>query len=146
MEYVRDFMTRNPACCTTKNTLQEVAAMMIKHDCGEIPVVESLEDMQILGVVTDRDICCRAVGKGLNPLGMRVNEVMTFPAVIVNEDTALERCVELMEKNQIRRIPVVDGFLRVIGIVSLADIARKQSRVIPDLMRDVSRPKENSLQ
>ncbi len=140
MEKIERYMTRDPVCCTPQNTLQEVAHMMVEYDCGEIPVVDSLQDKRIAGVITDRDICCRSVGKGLNPLDMRVEEVMTFPAVITTEDTDLATCAELMEKHQIRRIPVVDGYKRVIGIVSLADLARKQSAVIPEILRDVSRP------
>lgn len=143
MEKLERFMTRDPICCTPQNTLQEVAHMMVDYDCGEIPVVDSLQDKRILGVITDRDICCRTVGKGLNPLDMRAEEIMTSPAVTVMEDTTLERCAELMEEKQIRRIPVVDGYKRVIGIVSLADLARKQSAVIPEVMRDVSRPKDS---
>lgn len=140
MEKIERYMTRDPVCCTPQNTLQEVAHMMVEYDCGEIPVVDSLQDKRIAGVITDRDICCRSVGKGLNPLDMRVEEVMTFPAVTTTEDTDLATCAELMEKHQIRRVPVVDGYKRVIGIVSLADLARKQSAVIPELLRDVSRP------
>lgn len=140
MEKIERYMTKDPVCCTPQNTLQEVAHMMVEYDCGEIPVVDSLQDKRIAGVITDRDICCRSVGKGLNPLDMRVEEVMTFPAVITTEDTDLATCAELMEKHQIRRIPVVDGYKRVIGIVSLADLARKQSAVIPELLRDLSRP------
>lgn len=140
MEKITDFMTKDPACCTPENTLQEAAYMMIEYDCGEIPVVDTLQDKRIAGVITDRDICCRSVGKGLNPLDMKVEEVMTFPAVTVTQDTSLDKCVELMEKYQIRRIPVVDDYQCVVGIVSMADIARKHSPHIPELMKDLSQP------
>lgn len=146
MEKLTDFMTKDPVCCTPESSIQEVAHMMIQYDCGEIPVVDSLKELRIAGVITDRDICCRTVGKGLNPLDMKVEEVMTFPAVTANVDMSLDKCVELMEKYQIRRIPVVDDYEKVIGIVSLADLARRQNAVLPELMKDVSSPKSSSLQ
>ena len=146
MEKLTDFMTKDPVCCTPEHSLQEVAHMMIQYDCGEIPVVDSLQELRIAGVITDRDICCRTVGKGLNPLEMKAEEVMTFPAITANADMSLDKCVELMEQNQIRRIPVVDDYLKVIGIVSLADLARKKVPVITELLKDVSGPKSSSLQ
>jgi CBS domain-containing protein len=146
MEKLIDYMTIDPVCCTPQNTLQEAAYMMTEYDCGEIPVVDSLQNRKIVGVITDRDICCRTVGKGLNPLNMTVQEIMTYPAVTVTEDTDLKRCVELMEKKQIRRIPIIDGELRVIGIISQADIARKENAIVPELLKGVSQPKDSSAQ
>jgi len=62
---VKDVMTADPACCIRETALQEVAQMMIDHDCGEIPVVESKETKLPIGVITDRDIVCRTSPKGL---------------------------------------------------------------------------------
>jgi len=61
---VKDVMTADPACCISETTLQEVAQMMIDHDCGEIPVVDNKETKRPIGVITDRDIVCRAFAKG----------------------------------------------------------------------------------
>ena len=69
---VKEVMTANPACCLTDTGLQEVAQMMIDNDCGEIPVVESMEEKRPIGVITDRDIVCRTVARGLNPLDLTV--------------------------------------------------------------------------
>jgi CBS domain-containing protein len=145
MEKVSDIMTKDPACCTPDMGLQAVAALMIKCDCGEIPVVDSEKDRLIVGVITDRDICCRTIGKGLNPLAMKVAEVMTFPAVTVTLDTPLEKCCQIMEANKIRRVPVVDDYNKVCGIITLADIARKKESLTLDVVREVSKPKPASL-
>ncbi len=66
---VKEVMTIDPACCVLETSLQEVAQMMIDHDCGEIPVVENKQNYLPIGVITDRDIVCRTIAKGSNPLG-----------------------------------------------------------------------------
>ena len=136
---VEEIMTRDPACCTPDCTLEEAARLMIEHDCGEIPVVESLENNRPLGVITDRDITCRSVGKGLNPLEMRVSECMSSPIISVSPDADMYDCYRLMEENQIRRLPVVDESGSCVGIVALADIAKKASKSdTGEIVKDVS--------
>ena len=76
---VKDVMTANPACCTPNNALPEVARMMVDNDCGEIPVVENQEKKIPVGVITDRDIVCRAVANDKNPLELKVKDCMTKP-------------------------------------------------------------------
>src|SRR4051794_29324542 len=63
---VRDIMTADPICCTRETGLPEVARMMVEHDCGAVPVVESREDRRPVGIITDRDITCRAVAMRRN--------------------------------------------------------------------------------
>ena len=125
---VKDIMTTEPACCTPDSTLQQAAQMMIDHDCGEIPVVDNFENYSPVGVVTDRDITCRTVAKGLNPLEMQVADCMTTPPISVGPDDALDKCYRVLEENQIRRVPVVDDGGRCCGIVALADIAERVSK------------------
>lgn len=140
-------MTNEPVCCLPETPIQEVAKLMVKFDCGEIPVVDTLKDRRIVGVITDRDICCRTVGKGLNPLEMKTSDVMTFPAVYAKLDDSLDKCCELMETNKIRRIPVVDDYERVIGIISLADLIRKREDMVSmEVLKEVSKPNTVSLQ
>ena len=121
---VKDIMTPDPACCTPDASLQQAAQMMVENDCGEIPVVESEESRLPVGVITDRDITCRAVARGLNPLEMRVADCMSTPCVTVMPDMPLEECIKVMEENKIRRVPVVDAGGACCGIVALADIAQ----------------------
>ena len=138
---VREIMTTNPACCTADASLEEVAKAMVEHDCGEIPIVRSSSDKSLLGVVTDRDIVCRLVAQGRNPVDEAAEACMSSPVVSVQESTPVEDCAKLMEDKQIRRVPVVNGGGMVCGIVSQADIAKNASRKITaDLVKDVSQP------
>ena len=145
MDSVENIMTKNPACCTPEMSLQQVAELMVKYDCGEIPVIDSFAEKRIAGVITDRDICCRTIAKGLNPLKMNTADVMTFPAITVTTDMTIEKCCEVMEINKIRRVPVVDDFNKVCGIVSLADLIRKKESLTLEVVKEVSKPNVASL-
>ena len=138
---VKDIMTPDPACCTPDTTLQRVAELMVENDCGEIPVVENLTNKLPVGVVTDRDIVCRTVAKGLNPLTLTASEYMTTPCVTVTPETSLDECCRVLEEKQIRRVPVVDASGSCCGIVALADIARHaQKREAGEVVKEVSEP------
>lgn len=129
MTQVKDIMTRDPVCCLPSTSLKSVAQLMVKYDCGEIPVVYSMDRPKVVGVITDRDICCRTIARGLNPLEMTAGECMTTPAKIVKMDMSIEDCCELMEEEQLRRLPVVDEHEAICGMITLADIARKTQEI-----------------
>jgi CBS domain-containing protein len=136
---VKDIMSTTVACCSPETTLPEVARMMVDNDCGEIPVVR--ESGVPIGVVTDRDITCRAVANGMNPLQMVAGDCMTTPCVTVTPETSLEECIQSLEKNKIRRVPVVDEAGACCGMVSQADIARNAPKTeTADVVRKVSEP------
>lgn len=120
---VREIMTKDPACCTTDSSLQEAAKMMKENDCGCIPVVESKDSGKPVGVITDRDICCRTVAEGKNPLDLTVKDAMTSNVETIKADSSVEDCCNLMEEKQIRRVVVVDDNGGCCGIVAQADIA-----------------------
>ena len=142
---VKDIMTPDPACCTPDTALQRVAEMMVENDCGEIPVVENAASMRPIGVVTDRDITCRTVAKGLNPLTLSASDCMTTPAVTVTPETSLDECCRVLEENQIRRVPVVDAGGSCCGIVALADIARHaKKRDAGEVVKEVSEPSSSA--
>ena len=142
---VKDIMTTDPACCTPDSTLQRVAEMMVENDCGEIPVVENVASMKPIGVITDRDITCRTVAKGLNPLTMTVSDCMTTPCVTVTPETTLDECCKVLEENQIRRVPVVDEGGACCGIVALADIAKHaKRRDTAEVVKEVSEPSSSA--
>jgi CBS domain-containing protein len=139
--HVKEIMTPRPACCTSSTPLREVAKAMVQNDCGEIPVVDGGDRGALLGVITDRDIVCRMVAEGKNPLDYTAGDCMSTPVVVVWESTQVEDCARLMEEHQIRRVPVVDGGGACCGIVSQADIAQHASRrITAELVRDVSQP------
>jgi CBS domain-containing protein len=138
---VREIMTKDPACCTPDSKLSDVARMMVDHDCGQIPVIESQSTGKPVGVVTDRDIIIRTVAKGRNPLDMTARDVMSSPAVTVTPDTRIEDCCQTLEDKQVRRVPVVDDRGRCCGMVSQADIAQHApEKMTAEVVRTVSQP------
>ena len=134
----KDIMTPSPQCCSGETTLNDVANLMVEADCGEIPITDSSN--RLVGVVTDRDIVCRAVAKGKNPSAVTAAEIMTEPVVCVNEDTPLEKVMGVMEENQIRRVPVVDASGCCCGIIAQADVALHAGEgQVGELVREVSK-------
>ena len=117
---IKDAMTVSPICCRPGDTLDSVAGMMLDHDCGFIPVCDS---SKLAGVITDRDITCRAVAAGKNPSSTPIREVMTQPVYTIRQDEDVQAAIELMEARQIRRLPVVDDQGRVVGIIAPSDLA-----------------------
>ena len=135
---VKEFMTESPACCAPDATLRAAASLMAENDCGEIPVLDA--QRRPVGVLTDRDIACRAVAQGKGP-DTPVQDVMSSPIVTVTPDMSLEDCCDIMEQNKVRRVPVVDESGACRGMVSQADIAQNA----PDyeaaqLVRELSQP------
>ena len=120
---VKDIMTKDPACCTAETSLQEVAQIMVDHDCGCVPVVDSEESKIPVGMITDRDITTRVVAEGKNPLDLTAADAMTPTVVSVTPETSIEECCNVMESSQIRRVAVVDANGSCCGIVAQADIA-----------------------
>jgi len=138
---VRDIMTKNPACCTADSNLQDVAKLMVKHDCGETPVVDNTTSKKLVGVITDRDITVRAVAAGKNPLEMTAGDCMTSPCVTVKQDLSVQECCSVMEQNKIRRVPVVDDKGNCCGIVAQADIAKHATeQATAEVVKGVSEP------
>jgi len=141
----QDVMTANPACCTPETPIDQVAQLMVQHDCGEIPVIDPAE--QVIGVVTDRDIVCRIVADGKNPLGHTAAEAMTAPPVTVPAAAPLSDVAAVMKTHRIRRVLVVDDEGGCTGIVALADVAvtspRQQAAELPrELSRRTDTPHE----
>jgi CBS domain-containing protein len=134
----RAVMTPDPACCTAETTLDQVAQLMVTHDCGEIPVVDG--NNHLIGVITDRDIVCRVVAAGKDPAAQTAQDAMTRPAVTVRSDAPLDEVMSTMEEHQIRRVPVVDADGCCTGIIAQADIAEAAGeRQVGELVREVSR-------
>ncbi len=136
---VKDIMSGDPVCCAPSTKLQDVAQQMVTNDCGEIPICD--ESHKPVGVVMDRDIVCRLVAKGHNPLEARAEDCMSAPVVTVRPDMSLDDCAGLMEQYQVRRLPVVDDGGAICGIVAQADVVRHGTRDhICEVMEHVSEP------
>jgi CBS domain-containing protein len=138
---VQEIMTEGIAYCTPETSLGEVARLMAEHDCGALPVLDDLDRNRPLGIVTDRDIVCRAVAAGKNPLEMTAGEIMTSPAHTVHPQDAVEDCCQVLEGHQVRRAVVIDEQGGCCGMVSQADVARHASaRQTAELVEEVSQP------
>ena len=134
----RDVMTPDPVCCRPHTSIDEVARLMVDGDFGEIPVIDAADHP--IGVVTDRDIVRRVVAQGKNPIGYTAETCMSHPVVTVASDARLEDVVSMMERHQIRRVPVVDDQGRCAGIIAQADVARQAPpQEVAELLREVSR-------
>jgi CBS domain-containing protein len=117
---VSEVMTRHVECIGPDATLQEAAARMKSRDIGPLPVCDN---DRVVGMVTDRDITVRATAEGEDPTGVRVRDIMTPEVVYCFEDQLVSEAARLMAEKQIRRLVVLDRERRLVGIVSLGDVA-----------------------
>jgi CBS domain-containing protein len=142
---VKTLMTTNPHSCSPDATLREAARMMAECDCGAIPVMESDGARRVIGIITDRDIACRAVAQGKDPSQTKVSECMSRGLATANEDDDIKDCCEAMERAQVRRLLVLDADGELCGIVSQADIALHLSKnKIAEVVKEVSQPAQAS--
>ncbi len=139
---VSEIMTRNPMCATPDMSLEQVARMMADCDCGAIPVVESQNSQVPIGIITDRDIVIRSLGRGRNPMDMTVEDCMTASTITVDMESDLRDAARMMRENQIRRLIVTDGDQRsIVGIVALADVARQHhDKLTGEVVEEISEP------
>src|ERR1051326_6104285 len=121
-------MTKNPTCCTPDDTAQRAAQMMRDHDVGLIPVCESDDHQELVGLITDRDLALKVVAEGHDPFATFVRDVMTREIYCCRPEDDLEAALEMMERRQVPRVPVVDGDGRILGIISQSDVANRLAR------------------
>lgn len=125
---VSDLMTRAVCSCRAGSTLNDAARIMWEHDCGAVPIVDANDSSRVVGIVTDRDIAMAAYIRG-QPLGsIPVEDVMARNPVTCEPDDSLEAAEQAMAEAHVRRLPVVDEGGRLIGLFSLAQLARAVSR------------------
>jgi CBS domain-containing protein len=120
---VGDLMTREVRTCVDTDSINDAARIMWERDCGCVPVVEGAGT--VVGMITDRDICMAAYTRGERLAQMNVGSVASRHVVTVREDEGLQRAEELMRDAQVRRLPVVESGGRLIGILSISDLARR---------------------
>src|SRR5258708_4129455 len=132
-------MTRRVEGVAPGDTLQDAAQKMRSMDIGVLPVCQ---DDQLIGMITDRDIAVRSVAQGEDPSAVQVCDTMTQDLVFCYEDEDVEKAARLMEQRQIRRLPVLDRNRRLVGIVSLGDLAPRQrnDHLSAGVLEQVSQP------
>ncbi len=124
-------------------TVQVAAGRMNARNVGALVVLDV--DSRPIGILTDRDLALRVVGKGLDPTTVSVSEVMTRAPDAVREDTPIETAIFRMRVGPFRRLPVVDGLGKLVGIVTLDDILDLLSEEISEIGRLVQRESPASL-
>ena len=118
---VHDVMTKGPECTRPNDTIASVAARMRDLGVGSLPVCG--ESDKLVGIITDRDITVRATSRACDPSTTCVRDVMTPGIVCCQEEDDLAEAVRMMEEKQIRRLVVLNGNSRLVGILALGDLA-----------------------
>jgi CBS domain-containing protein len=117
-------MRSDPAACVPDDSLNEAARIMWDKDCGFVPVVASAVDRRIVAVITDRDVCMCAYMRGLDLRSLRVADAMSSTVHTCRIDDTIQAAEGLMQIAQVRRLPVIDHEGSLVGILSIADLAR----------------------
>ncbi len=118
---VRDIMNTAPVTADVNTPVHSLALLMVHSGCGEIPLTDG---GRLIGVVTDRDVACRVVAAGRDPVTTIAREVMTAGPATIGPERCITAAIRLMESAQVRRLPVVDDEVRVVGIVSMTDLCQ----------------------
>jgi CBS domain-containing protein len=122
---VKEVMVEEVKVCSTSDTLNRAAQIMWENDCGCVPVIS--EESRLVGVLTDRDICMAAYTQGATLGGIPVSSVMSQELFACRPSDDLSAAQRIMREHRVRRLPVTDAEAKLIGIVSLTDIARAVS-------------------
>lgn len=120
---VQDLMTKDVRCCSASDTLDAPAGIMWDADCGCVPVLDA--HSRIAGMITDRDISMAAMIQGKRLREIPVSTAMARTVFSVKPHDELHVAEDVMRKNAIRRVPVIEGDGRVVGILSMNDLARE---------------------
>jgi CBS domain-containing protein len=128
MRTCSEVMTREPVCCEPEDPIVQVATTMKREDVGSVPVVDSREDKQLIGIVTDRDIVVKCIAEGGQIDRGTARDAMTPNPVFCREDDDVNKAVKLMSERQVRRMPIVDEAGRLTGIIAQADVATRVNR------------------
>lgn len=119
---IDELMTKSVATCGRDDSLEAAARLFWEHDCGAIPVVDA--NRVVIGMLTDRDACIAAWSRGARLSELRVGDTMSKRIQACWPDDSVEVVLELMVEHHVRRLPVVDIERRLVGMVSLCDLAR----------------------
>ncbi len=117
---VTNIMTADPGFCFAVDTLTKAASIMWQRDCGAVPVLDA--GNKVIGVVTDRDICIAVTSRDRRASEIMAGELCGGNVLTCSPNDELKKALKLLRKNQLRRLPVVDGDGLLVGIITLADI------------------------
>lgn len=136
----RDIMTRNVTTCTLSTNIQQVAQLMRYEDIGAIPVLN--EEGRLEGIVTDRDIVVEGLTKDKADVELKAEDCMSTDLYVAQQNDRLVDVISEMGDHQIRRVPVVDSRNRLVGIISMADVATqtRKDRELGEALEEISKP------
>jgi len=137
----KEIMTKDPVCCLPDDEVQKAAKLMKDEDVGVIPIIEDEDTKTLLGIVTDRDLALRVVAEGRDGASTRIKDVMTAGAISCRPDDDLQKAVDAMQENQVRRIPVVDNNKKIVGIIAQADVAIRadEPKKTAEIVQEISK-------
>jgi CBS domain-containing protein len=118
-------MTQDLVYCWPEDPVSKVAQLMKKEDIGPVLIVDNEQSRKLIGIVTDRDLALKVVAEGRDPKTTNVETVMTRKLVTCRADDDIESAMKAMAQYQLRRIPVVDDHMKLVGIISQADVATR---------------------
>jgi CBS domain-containing protein len=134
---ISEVMTHDVRIASPEDTLQFAAKIMRAYNFGLLPIGEN---DRLVGMLSDRDITVRAVARGLSPEQYKVRDVMSSDVKYVYEDESIEDAARCMSELQVRRLPVLNRDKRLVGIVSLGDLALHESRPAARALTSISQP------
>ena len=120
--HIQDMMSAPVTTCAQDDTLHTAARLMWENDCGAVPVIN--QNGQLIGIITDRDICMATYTMGRAPQEIMVSEVMAKQVVSSHVDKSIDSVERLMSDHQIRRVPIVNKENHPVGMLSLNDLTR----------------------
>ena len=118
---VRDVMHQGAEWQDVDTPLSDIASLMADKDIGAVPIGEN---DRLVGMVTDRDITCRAVARGLDCSKTKARDILSGEIIYCREDQELSDIIDMMESRQIRRVPVINDDKRLVGMVSMGDLSQ----------------------
>jgi CBS domain-containing protein len=137
---IAEVMTGRPRAVTPDTPVREAARLMEAEDIGLVPIVDS--GTRLVGVVTDRDVALRVVGRGLDPDTTSVAQVASTDLVALTPEHDLDEALALMAREQVRRLPIIAREEELVGMLSQADIARaSKEKSTGEVVEAISRPR-----
>jgi len=133
---VKDLMSTNVESITPRTSLRQAARKMVDFGIGSLPIIENDE---LLGIITDRDISCHAVGLGHDANNTEVQKVMTSYVATCFNDQEIEAAASIMENCHIRRLAVIDHDNQLTGFLSVDDLARASSALAGKVLDSAER-------
>jgi len=125
MKKCNEVMTKYPVCCLPTDSVAKAADLMKNGNFGSIPIIENEQTRNLVGMVTDRDLALTIVAEGRDANATKVDAVMTRKVVSCFAEDDLQKALDAMAKQKLRRIPIVDHDNRVVGIITQADVATR---------------------